>query len=315
MPAPWLTVVIPTFNGERYLDEALASVVAQSDPDIEVIAVDDGSTDRTMALLESYLDRLSLRVVRRSVRNWVANVNHGLSLGRGRLACVLHQDDRWEPGRLRVVKSLMDRFPEVALMIHPSRYIDSVGRRLGQWRCPLPASTRPLASALVIERLLVQNFLAMPAPTFDRERALRSGGLDEALWYAADWDLWLRLAAAGPVLHQREPLACFRLHAESQTTTRTFDLVDLRRQLEIVLERHLACSRLDGSTRPAVERAARFSIETNVTLAAWAHGRNASLGALVRQFLALRPRGMGRYCRDSRIVERVTARLRMKVGR
>src|SRR5437660_9050514 len=88
MAGPWLSVIMPTYNGAAYLGAALESVRAQGDADIEVIAVDDGSSDDTVGLLESYAGRLPLRVVRRErVGNWGANTNHGLTLARADHVC------------------------------------------------------------------------------------------------------------------------------------------------------------------------------------------------------------------------------------
>ena len=149
----------------------------------------------------------------------------------------------------------------------------------------------------------MQNFIAIPAPVFEREAALRAGGMDESLWYTADWDFWLRLAREGTIRYLDAPLAGFRVHPASQTMVRT-DAADRRRQLEAVLERHAR------ALPHAVQRAARLSVEVNLALAAkrGAVRWSALLGALAR----LGPAGFRRYLRDSRIVERVAARLRLR---
>jgi len=312
MARPWLSVIMPTYNGEAYLASALDSVRAQDDPDIEVIAVDDGSTDGTVPLLESYAGRLPLRVVRRRrVGNWVANTNHGLALARADHLCFLHQDDLWLAGRLAEVKRLLAHSP-AALLLHPSWYIGPDGRRLGVWRCPLPAGTGEVAAGLVVERLLVQNFIAVPAPVFRREAALAAGGLDENLWFTADWDFWLKLAATGPVVHHPEPLSAFRIHPQSQTAVRTAWAEDLRGQLTAVLDRHLPAWERLHPGRGAVGRAARFGLEVTMALAACAHGQRADWLRLARCGLRLGPMSWHRFLRDSRIVERVGARLRLK---
>ena len=72
---------------------------------------------------------------------------------------------------------------------------------------------------LLLERLMVQNFVAIPAPAINRDAFLRVGGMDKSLWYTADWDLYLKLACAGPVYYAHEALTCFRVHGDSQTMT------------------------------------------------------------------------------------------------
>ena len=83
------------------LADALESVAQEGDPAIEVVAIDDGSTDGTPDLLAEFAARLPMTVVRRRVGNWAANTNYGLELARGEWACVLHQDDYWLPAGWR----------------------------------------------------------------------------------------------------------------------------------------------------------------------------------------------------------------------
>jgi GT2 family glycosyltransferase len=305
MSSAWLSVILPTYNGEAYLRAALESVRIQSDG-VEAIAIDDGSNDGTLTVLGEYSGLMPLRVVSRPRSgNWVAGSNHGLSLARTEYACFLHQDDLWLPGRVETLRRAVEAAPDAALFVHPCWFIDDRGRCLGSWSCPLPAGK--LDSQLVVDRLLVQNFLAVPAPLFRRELALRSGGMDEALWYTADWDLWLKLARSGAVVHERQPLAAFRVHAASQTSRRTRDEVEVRQQLETVLHRHLGVA----SGKRTIAPIAGFSVDVNVALAGAAHGHPFRSLPLVGKFLGLGPRGWHRFLRDSRIAERVGARLRL----
>lgn len=312
MSAPWLSVVMPTYNGGAFLAAALESIRAQGGAgDFEVIAVDDGSEDSTIATLEAYSARLPLRILRRPRSgNWVASTNHGLAVARGEYACLLHQDDLWMDGRLRALRSALDAAPDTSLLVHPSWFVDARGVRLGRWRCPLPEGR--VDAALVAQRLIVQNFLAVPAPLFRRELALRTGGMDESLWYTADWDLWLKLSSSGAVVHHAEPLAAFRIHAASQTARRSSRGDDLRVQLQTVLRRHLP--RLAAGDR-RLASVAEYSVDLNVALAGSLHSRRAPWGRLTARFLALGPAGWKRYLRDSRIAERVSARLRLLAER
>jgi len=297
---PWLSIVMPAWNGERYLQAALESVRREGVEGYEILAVDDGSTDRTPEILRSWAALVPLRMVSRSGSgNWVAASNAALREARGRYACFLHQDDLWLPGRLGAIEREVSAQP--ALIVHPAVFVGPGGERLGPWRCPLPEGD--VDPELFAERLIVQNFIAIPAPVFEREAALRAGGMDESLWYTADWDFWLRLAREGTIRYLDAPLAGFRVHPASQTMVRT-DAADRRRQLEAVLERHAR------ALPHAVQRAARLSVEVNLALAAkrGAVRWSALLGALAR----LGPAGLRRYLRDSRIFERVAARLRLR---
>jgi glycosyltransferase involved in cell wall biosynthesis len=307
----WLSVIMPTYNGAKYLPAALASVANQAGEDVELIAVDDGSTDGTVGILRSCAPQLRMKIIERlHGGNWVASTNEGLRSAAGTYACLLHQDDLWAPNRLEVLRTWTARFPDAIAVLHPAFFVDSSGRRLGRWLCPLPVA-RLLPGDLLLERLLVQNFLAIPSPLFCREVVSKVGGLDEDLWYTADWDLWLKLAGVGPIAVCPDLLASFRVHRGSITSSRTADSVEMRRQLEVVLLRHLPRWQARHAQRRNVEQAARFSIEVNLALAAWTRGRPAGAGRLALRFARLGPLGWHRYFRDSRIIERASARLRL----
>jgi len=313
MTRPWLSVLLPTYNGCAYLASALESVAAQGDPDIEIIAVDDGSTDTTVAVLQSYAGRLPLRIFQTGkIGKWAANTNYALGYARGEHLCLLHQDDLWLPGRLGVLKRLLRNHPGAVMLLHPSWYIDAAGRRVGFWPCPLPAG-RPLPPAAVLGRLLVQNFIAAPAPLFRKDAAAGVGGLDPDLWYATDWDLWLKLAAAGPTVYHPRPLTAFRIHTASQSLVCSKRVETVERELTTVLEKHLRVWERLAPEEPAVRRAASFSVEVNSQLLGWYHGHSPRRVALLRRFLALGPAAWHRYFHDSCVVARVLARLRAGV--
>ena len=299
-----------TYNACDYLAQALESIVAQGDKGVEVIAVDDGSTDGTLKILESYRSRLDLKIVAcEHTGNWIASMNTGLQLGRGRYACFLHHDDLWLDGRLAAAREALAGTPDTVLLVHPSWFIDRSGRRLNLWRCSLKEGSG-LPPEAVVERLLVQNFIAVPAPIFLREAALQVGGLDEANWHSADWDFWLKLVALGRTIYLTRPLVAYRVHPVAATWQGTSRAADYRRYMDQVLDRHFAVWEARRPIRASVQRVARFSVETNLRLAAYAHGHRPGWLALVARFVALGPAGWHRYFRDSRIIERASARLR-----
>ena len=164
---------MPVYNGENYLRCALNSIFEQaSKTDFEVIAVDDGSTDSSLSILEDFQQRLPLRIDRLSrVGNWVKVTNHALSVATGHYVCFLHQDDLWLEDRLLTVRNITSAWPTADLILQPTRFVDRRGRFVGLWRCPLPKD-RLLSSSRVLEQLTVQNFVAIVAPVFRREAAL-----------------------------------------------------------------------------------------------------------------------------------------------
>lgn len=213
------------------------------------------------------------------------------------------------PERLATLQQEMQSFTG-PLIVHDTLFIGPDGSTLGSWTCPLTAGIVP--SETFVERLLVQNFIASPSTVFRRQLVVESGGMDENLWFSADWDLWLRLGSLGAVRFVSESMSAFRIHPESQTMARKLAAGEWERQLTTVLRRHISSCRLDESRRGAVEKAAMMSVVVNSSLSSAARGEPVRWRALVEKGLALGPGGWRRYLRDSRIVQRVGARVRLR---
>lgn len=312
---PWLSVLIPTYNGESYLPFMLDSVLTQEDPNIECIVVDDGSTDRTLSILEQCKKKLNLVLVGQERKgNWVAATNHALSLASGDYISILHQDDVWHKDRLKVLRALTKAHPKVDFFLHSADFIDSRGRYLGHWRCPLPAYPSIVDPDIMLERLLTQNFVAIAAPIIKRETAIALGGLDEKLWYTADWDFWLKLTLRGQIVYCAESLCGFRIHPHSQTETRSAYLSEFRQQLELVPGRYF--NHLNGakSREDEIRKTSAFSIDVNVAFASAVHGEKIGVLKLFFGLLRLGLFGIRRYLRDSRIWERAIARARTRLN-
>jgi glycosyltransferase involved in cell wall biosynthesis len=309
---PLFSVVMPTYNGEKYLPRALESLLQQNDPSMEVIAVDDGSSDQTVEILKSYEGRLNIKVVLRPHQgNWVVSTNEGLRQAQGRYVGFLHQDDFWLPHRLSRLREVMSAHPALPVYLHAVRFVDEHECSLGLWRCPLPDRS-PVPPSTWFPRLLVQNFIAIPAPIFVRALFERMGPLKEELTYTADWAFWLRLATENSACYLNEPLAAFRIHSASQTVQQIQRHTDYVRQMRMVWQDFRG--RLEGGKRSrSYDVAAEFSVEANAVLAASAARCAYSKTPLIRLGLRLGPVGWWRYWVCSRVAERVGARLRARL--
>jgi hypothetical protein len=196
--------------------------------------------------------------------------------------------------------------------LHSCYIIDEVGRRLGLWRSPLPADEAPVPAHILIERLLVQNFIGIPAPTIRRDAYLSVGGLDNALWYTADWDLYLKLAAMGNAYYHSTPLACFRVNKNSLTVLGSRNSADFQNQQQVIIDRH--ADKLSPEARAEILPVAAASIDVNTALAAVMTGHFAQLSKAFVAILMLGPRGIRQYFYYSRIVDRMFPRLRALVA-
>jgi Glycosyltransferase like family 2 len=306
---PWLTVVMPSHRGEQWIDTALLSLDAERDEGIEVLLIDSGDTGAAREIAQKYSNRLQMRIFeRRDLSSWHTKTNFGVEMAESEHISWLGVDDIWLPGRTAAAQAWIKAAPEAPLHFGPSEIIAEDGRKLGVWGCPLPKEC-PLQPAFVTERLLIQNFVAAPAPVFRKDAWLNCGGLDENLWYTADWDMWLKLAACAPTYYHSEVTVGLRIHSGSLTAIGSRDTADFHRQMQTVLERHL--SNLENSSKD-IARAARASIAVNTALASASSGDFRGLPLAALRVASLGPAGMRRYCRDSRIIERLMPRLRAK---
>jgi len=305
-----LSVVMPTYNGEKFIAAALESVGAQAVDGLELVVVDDGSSDGTLDIVRDFAKSLPIRLITPGrIGNWVAVSDLGLRQATGDWACLLHQDDLWLPGRIARLRPEIER-AEGALVLHNAMFVGPHGERLGPWTCPLPEGLVP--PELFVERLLIQNFIAIPSPVFRRSAALASGGLDRTLWYSADWDFWLRLGALGPVRFVAETLSAFRIHPASQTMAHRTVPGEWQQQLLRVFDCHFPRWNAPAARRAKVQHAAMASLAINAALAAASRGERFRWTGPLLKFLALGPSGWRRYLRDSRFAERIGPRLKLR---
>ncbi|MCB0347075.1 MAG: glycosyltransferase [Bdellovibrionales bacterium] len=299
-----ISVIVPTYNGARYLAHCLESIAAQQDNGLEIIVVDDGSTDSTLEIAQSFSQHLPLSIHSLPrIGSWTANSNRGVDLARGEFISFLHQDDFWHPQRLKLLRQVLAVDRDVGLVLHPSRYVSDRGRSLGLIRCPFPNEGR-LDCDQVFERLFVQNFIMMPAPLIRRSEFLRAGGFDSRLWYTADWKLWLNLARLCSWHYVAKPLASFRLHRGAQTIKSSSTSDDFRKQHTAVLE-HFASQ----TTAISTEVPARCAAELNVALAAYFHSGDIEWTPLIDSMKRLRLKSAVQLLRFSRFHERIGSRL------
>lgn len=307
-----LSVVMPTYNGERYLERALASIVAQSGGSPEVIVVDDGSSDATVEIARGFATKLDLRVLQpQSRRNWVAMTNVGLGEARRTWTTVLHQDDAWVPGRTVAITPRLSEGTDIIMM--QSLFVDVRDRILGEWRFPRALGDSP-TQARLRSALFVQNWVAMPSVIFRTDLARALGGFDESLWYTADWKMWLGILAEGEQAQLVRTIgARFRIHNASQTVQGSRSYPDFLDQMTSVQE-----SFADGL--PAGKRrrwlaAGSLASELNAQLASLYHGtRPWPALARVALLTSSHPLAAVTMLRNSSITDRVGARVRMAIG-
>ena len=214
-----VSVVIPVHNGEKYLAQAIESVLAQTFRDFELLIVDDGSTDSSRAIMDRYARRdARIRILSQANRGVSAAGNLGLEEARGEWVARLDADDVFLPDKLERQIAFIRRHPNVRIVGTLGYFISGAGRVIG-----LVNSDGPFTRA-EFERMAGRGepvFFVHSSTLMHRETVLSVGGYREQFVQAEDVDLWLRMAEKGHVLlKMSEPLLLYRLHGESLTMKR-----------------------------------------------------------------------------------------------
>jgi glycosyltransferase involved in cell wall biosynthesis len=201
--APAVSVLMAVRDGAPWITRAVASVLEQTLPDLELIVVDDGSTDATPALLSAVRDP-RLRLERRERAGLARSLNHAMGRARAPLIARLDADDVALPARLERQRAFLEGHPDVGLLGSAARVVDEHDREL--------EVIRPPTEDRAIRRVLIRRNPFVHSSVMAR-RALveQAGGYDASFDVAQDYDLWLRLSALTRMANLTEPLVIRRL--------------------------------------------------------------------------------------------------------
>lgn len=209
MPVPSVSVVIPAFNAEETLRETLESVWAQSRPADEIIVVDDGSTDSTPDILAQLAPRVRSIRIPNSGLPAVAR-NRGVEIATSDWIAFLDADDLWEPAKLESQLRAVQQDPTLSLVFTDRWNFGNDGRTTSRL-----SESVSLPAGDVFSELLTGNFVTTSSVLVKRDAFIAQQGFDEdpALRGCEDWDLWLRISAAGGLFGLcPKPLTSYRLH-------------------------------------------------------------------------------------------------------
>jgi glycosyltransferase involved in cell wall biosynthesis len=216
-----ISVVMPVFNGQRFLAQAVDSLLAQRFADFEIVAVDDGSTDDTPAILARYAEAdPRVRVVRGEHSGISAALNRGIEAATHEWIARMDADDVASPDRFTKQLAAAAAHPQVAVWGSYANHVDSTGRVLGLSR------TGP-TSVDEFHKLRTAGedcYVIHPTSMFRKDVFERVGGYDSRFNYCEDFELFDRMAEHGPVVAIPEPLLQYRIHATSVSMQRFFTM-------------------------------------------------------------------------------------------
>jgi glycosyltransferase involved in cell wall biosynthesis len=219
---PLVTVILPAFNSEATIAQALDSIAAQDYPRLQVLVIDDGSADGTVAAVRRIMPDAT--VLQQANRGAGAARNLGLQEAKGELIAFLDADDCWFPGKLRAQVSALARRPEAGFCytswhVGPAAPDGSALESLARaesW--PDAEACDPALSGWIYHELLLDVVIHTSTLLLRRELASAVGRFDESLKRGQDFDYWLRMSRLAQGIKLARPFALYRQHGGNSTT-------------------------------------------------------------------------------------------------
>ena len=203
---PLVSIVVPVYNGEKYIRETLDSLLNQTYSNLEIIAIDDGSKDSSFAILKEYGGRI--KCLSRTNSGQAETLNQGWKISQGEYVGYLSADDLLYPAAITKLVEAFQKFPKSSAVYCDYHLIDSNSEIIKVFKSP------------DFDRLqMIENLVCQPGPgsLFRRTSMERLGGWNPELKQMPDFEFWLRLSSEGPMQRVSEILAAFRIHEDSQT--------------------------------------------------------------------------------------------------
>jgi glycosyltransferase involved in cell wall biosynthesis len=219
MSWPLVTVIIPCYNNADFIADAVNSVLQQDYPRIEVIVIDDGSTDSSVAVLQQFEDRI--RLIRQANQGPAAARNTGLKAATGDYIAFNDADDIWLPGKLMAQVSYMQQHPHIGLCYTNFtvwRQQQPIEQFIAQLRPPSsPTEVDAGRSGWLYTQLLEKSLMSTIAVMLRRELVRTVGFFDTSLAIGEDYDYWIRVSRQYQMDKLSGVYAIYRTNPDSTT--------------------------------------------------------------------------------------------------
>lgn len=218
---PLVSVVIPCYNAQRYIGATIASVLAQKDIALEIIVVDDGSSDESVALVRKGFP--AVRIIEQANAGVAAARNTGIAAARGKWVAFVDADDIWLPGKLAAQLDQVGAMPECRLCytawkVWPSDVPQPTPDYLARLQEEAGDSARWRgATGWIYPQLLLDCVVWTSTVLMQRSLLAELNGFDTTLRLGEDYDLWLRASRITPIYRVARPYALYRMHPASIT--------------------------------------------------------------------------------------------------
>jgi len=214
---PKISVIMPVYNGERYLKDALQSVLNQSYRDFECIVIDDGSTDSSAEIIQAFNDP-RIVYVQKNHSGIVDSLNHGISISKGEYVARFDCDDICEAHRLEGQLRFFDTHPEYAMVGSHASVIDENGIEDGKLEYP------PLEAVQIRKYALLHNPFIHSSVMIRREILDKVGTYKKLYRHVEDYELWTRIAFDYSTANISQPLIKYRIHSRQVTKKNNLEM-------------------------------------------------------------------------------------------
>ena len=207
---PKISVVLPVYNAEAYVGKAIESILHQTYADFELIIINDGSTDQSLEIVQSYTDS-RIKIVSRENKGLISSLNEGFALARGKYVARMDADDIALPQRFEKQVALLDVMPSVALCGTWVDVIDAQGVVKGDYAYP-PIDTKAIRTYTLRHNPFIHPTVMLRKNVFEKV-----GGYRSVFKHVEDYELWTRIVFAYDVANIPEKLLHYRVSGESIT--------------------------------------------------------------------------------------------------
>ncbi len=220
---PLVTVVIPSYNHEKYIEEAVNSIIKQTYQNIEFIVIDDGSSDNSPKILTDLSNKYDFKYIHRPNKGLIRTLNEALDLATGIYFTMLGSDDYYSPKKIDIQIKFFQKNPQKVLCYANTISINSNGD-IGK-----EGKTKHFRSGFVFDNLLYQCFIPLPTVMVKTD-ILREFRFDER-FFLEDYPLWLKITQKYQIGYIKEALTYYRMH----DTNVSSDMIKMIKEVERIL--------------------------------------------------------------------------------
>jgi glycosyltransferase involved in cell wall biosynthesis len=272
-----ISVIMPVKDGEKYLSEAVDSILAQTNTNYEFIIIDDGSTDATPSILNGYIDPRIVRIKNKQNVGIPTSLNEGIALAKGEYIARMDADDISLPERFEKQAAYLDHHLQIGVVGSSIKTINEQGHIIG-------SSSFSNDPELMEWVLLFGSPMAHPSVMMRTALVKKAGGYSTKYILSADYDFWGRLSKHTKLANLSETLLYYRVHAESISIKNRTEQNNISREIQRLLLEEYVCAedaeflmdalRSDGY---AVSRAIQFARLMNVLYLKFTENHHLSL--------------------------------------